>query len=241
MFFEKDHLKYRRDYTISEETNKERNRKISSTITDKWQNDLEFIKKHKIGSKKTSKILKTKYETGELIIWNKELTKEIDKRVEKLGKNTSIGLRKAYKNGFVNPFKDKKHTKKTKNRIGSWSKKRWASLSEEDRQEFIKFIHSRRTPSSPELKFIDLCEKFNLPFKYIGDIIDKKIVIGGKVPDFIHESENKLIEIFGDYWHKGNNPQDRIDFFKKYGYECLVIWASELKDVERIVERCRNF
>ena len=54
--------------------------------------------------------------------------------------------------------------------------------------------------------------------------------IGGKCPDFKHVSKKKLIEVFGDYWHKGKDPQERIDFFKMYGYDTLVIWEYEIWD-----------
>lgn len=50
-------------------------------------------------------------------------------------------------------------------------------------------------------------------FTFVGD---GKVIIGGKNPDFINEKNKKLIEVYGDYWHKGQNPQDRIDYFVKF-------------------------
>jgi len=42
--------------------------------------------------------------------------------------------------------------------------------------------------------------------------------------------QKKLIELYGDYWHKGQNPQKRINYFKKYGFKTLIIWEKEYKN-----------
>ena len=47
-------------------------------------------------------------------------------------------------------------------------------------------------------------------------------------PDFLSTNgQRKVIEVFGDYWHKGEDPQGRIDAFAKLGFKCLVIWEHE--------------
>ena len=46
----------------------------------------------------------------------------------------------------------------------------------------------------------------------------------------LYITSTKLIELYGDYWHRGQDPQDRIDLFKDAGYECLVIWEHELNE-----------
>ena len=43
------------------------------------------------------------------------------------------------------------------------------------------------------------------------------------------------MEFFGDYWHRGEDPQERINLFSRYGYKCLVIWEHELKQPEQVV------
>ena len=64
-------------------------------------------------------------------------------------------------------------------------------------------------------------------------------MIGCKSPD-IWDGNRKLIELFGDYWHQGDDPQERIAHFEKYGFQCLVIWESELKN-GRTVTLIRDF
>ena len=34
---------------------------------------------------------------------------------------------------------------------------------------------------------------------------------------------------------KGKRSLNRIDLFKQHGYDCLVFWASELKDKDKIL------
>jgi len=81
-------------------------------------------------------------------------------------------------------------------------------------------------PNNVEIKLYNtLQEHFPNDWKYVGD---GSLWIGGKNPDFVSKNEQKVIEMFGDYWHKGENPEDRIEHFKKYGYDCLVFWENEV-------------
>jgi len=101
-----------------------------------------------------------------------------------------------------------------------------------------KILH-RRSPSYPEKVFIDLCYQYQLPLRYVGN---GALIIGNKNPDFVCiTNDHKLIEIWGDHWHKGQNPQDRIDFFKIRGYQCLVILVSEFKCVDNVISKVRDF
>ena len=78
-------------------------------------------------------------------------------------------------------------------------------------------------------------------YKFVGD---GKIFIAGFVPDFINiNGQKKIIELYGDYWHKDTQEKDkyRIDTFKKYGYDTLVIWEHELKDLEKTRNKIRSF
>ena len=94
-------------------------------------------------------------------------------------------------------------------------------------------------PNKPEKVLINLFKLNNLPYKFIGDF---RFWIDGKNPDFINcNGQKKLIELFGDYWHKGENPQDRIDCFSPYGFDTLVIWEHELKDIPQVLEKVQRF
>jgi len=52
-----------------------------------------------------------------------------------------------------------------------------------------------------------LDEMYPGEWKYTGDF---SFMINGKSPDFVNcNGQKKIIELFGDYWHKGDNADDR--------------------------------
>lgn len=108
----------------------------------------------------------------------------------------------------------------------------------EYRDKIVKAMRSglRVHPNKPEQKLMGLIENI-CPNKW-AFVGSGQLVIGGKNPDFANINGSKqLIEVWGDYWHKGQNPQERIDLFKQYGYETLIIWESELKQPQEVISR----
>ena len=167
-----------------------------------------------------------------------------------------------------NPFKNKKHTEKSKQlnsekhlgkipwnkdlpkemqpRFGikstleetekrkSSMKNQWKTVGKEEKERRMKFLWESEKkisrPNKSEIKLDTILKSLNLPYKYVGD---RSFLINWKNPDFVNvNGKKKVIELFGDYWHQNDNPQNRIDLFKKYGYECLVIWENELKSLD---------
>ena len=95
-------------------------------------------------------------------------------------------------------------------------------------------------PNKPETKLFNLLESIQTgDWKYVGD---GSFIIAGKNPDFVNVNGKKLIiELFGNYWHRGQNPQDRINIFKPFGFRTLVVWEHELKSEPELVERICEF
>jgi hypothetical protein len=90
-------------------------------------------------------------------------------------------------------------------------------------------------PTDLEQRLILIIEKYELPFKYVGN---GSFVIGRCNPDFIAKDGSKrAIDIFGNYWHKlpGRTPASYEDgrkaLFASYGYCLLVLWQSELMGI----------
>ena len=81
-------------------------------------------------------------------------------------------------------------------------------------------------------------------YKFVGD---GKIMFDRFNPDFINiNGEKKIIEFYGDYWH--NKPQSkladkrRLKTYKKYGYETLILWESELRaNIDYVVSKILAF
>ena len=193
-------------------------------------------------NKKTSLKLKGR------IPWNKGLTKETDVRLAEMGQKVSIAnmghrpyfgmLGKHHSPETI--IKIKKSNKGRKHRSpGSFTESHKRNIGIVVRKRFedpgyLKKIMRRRIPSYPEQIFANLCSEF----QYVGN---GQLMIDGKNPDFVDLSGTKLVEIWGEYWHIGQNPQDRINFFKARGYDCLIIKASELRYPEQIMAKVREF
>jgi len=63
-----------------------------------------------------------------------------------------------------------------------------------------------------------------------------------KNPDFKLTGENKVVELYGDYWHRNDDPNDLIEQYNLLDIECLVIWESEWKNNrESVLERVNDF
>lgn len=99
-------------------------------------------------------------------------------------------------------------------------------------------LHMR--PNQAEKKVLQLLNSmYPSEWSYVGDW---SMILAGKNPDFVNINGKKLIvELFGDFWHKGENPEDRIALFSKFGYKTLVIWERELKNLPKLTERVQEF
>ena len=118
-----------------------------------------------------------------------------------------------------------------KKRMSEAIKALWQDADYSNKQSKAIIAGSAKRPNKAELALLKIISPFG--FCYVGD---GELIIKRKNPDFV-DNKNRLIELFGDYWHAGQSPDDRIDFFRKEGWECLVIWESELKFPDKIKER----
>lgn len=158
--------------------------------------------------------------------------------------------------GERNPFYGHHHTKDVvqKIRLNSLGKKRpkisifFKSLwkDSEFRNKTIKksLLHGSRSPNKPEQMLQELLKKFfGSSYSFVGD---GKVVLNGFCPDFISNgNEKKIIELYGDYWHKRPDLQQRdkrrIKTYKKLGYTPLIVWQKELKDVTSLKKKLYKF
>lgn len=96
-----------------------------------------------------------------------------------------------------------------------------------------------RIPNNIEKSFIELLNTNQLPFKYVGD---GEVWFGNRNPDFINTNGKKqVIELFGIYWHPVFDVAQRIEHYKQYGFDCLIIWEDELGEIETIVKKVKTF
>jgi len=110
------------------------------------------------------------------------------------------------------------------------------------REEVVrKWINSNKLSPNKKEQFMSTLLEDICPTKYKMNVRGEVIIIGCKIPDFVCIDEKRIIEFYGDYWHKDDRENDRIDFFKKFGYTTLIVWEHELKDLPKLKEKILNF
>jgi len=127
-------------------------------------------------------------------------------------------------------------------KLSNSNKLRWKNLTDDGKRQWMERLRAscQKSPNGAELALYEIIQAV-CPgeYKYTGDL---SVVIGGLNPDFTNINGQKtVIELFGDYWHKGEDPQERIDKYKEFGFDCLVIWEHELPDVISLLSKVREF
>ena len=154
--------------------------------------------------------------------WNKGETKETNEIVKKAGEKHSKSLTVFYATEKGQKWLDD-------NLRGENSPNYGRQLTEEHLRNILKAVCANPNKKEQYLYWI-LQLIFPKEYKYVGD---GSVIIGGHCPDFINiNGQKKLIEFYGDYWHKGDDEGNRIFGFKLFGFDTLVIWEHELNDDE---------
>lgn len=126
-------------------------------------------------------------------------------------------------------------TKKKMSDAHKGSKNYWYGKKNVFSKERIRKILKRRLKSSLEVKFEEIINKHNLPYKFVGN---GKFFIERKNPDFINiNGEKKAIEVYYtkhkekfrdmniEQWKKS-----RSDIFSKYGWELIFFNEVEVNE-----------
>lgn len=166
-------------------------------------------------------------------IWaNPKIKEERIKNTLILQKDKILSEKHKEKIGESN--KGKIHSEEQNRKMSKIRKEQWKN------SEYIKKQMKARLVSQnkAEINLQNIINSITKSFAFVGD---GKEIIGSKCPDFIDNINNKIIELYGDYWHKGQDPNDRINYFKNYGYDTLVIWESELKSIGNLKNKLEVF
>jgi len=93
-------------------------------------------------------------------------------------------------------------------------------------------------PNKKEILLLSFLEQnFLGEWLYVGDGSCPHYIKGGKCPDFVSVRHPFLIELFGNHWHRDQNPQERIDHFAHFGYKTLIVWEKELRNIPSVLQR----
>ena len=136
------------------------------------------------------------------------------------------------------------HSEETRKKMSlSLKGRKWTKEQRERLLPILKISRLKR-PTKIECAFQEIINKFNLPYKYVGD---GYTWIAGRCPDFINVNGKKtVVEIFGRWWHDpSRNPKVKSKYTEKettahyaeYGFSCIVIWEEELLDEDSIIQK----
>jgi len=107
----------------------------------------------------------------------------------------------------------------------------------------IKNVMRRRIPTSLEIKFQRIVDKYGLPYKYVGD---GSFILENCNPDFINTNGKKIaVEVFARYYKSRGGrsieewKEKRSKIFGKYGWK--VAYFDETQITDKIVLKTLQF
>jgi len=133
------------------------------------------------------------------------------------------------------------HSEEARKNIGLKNKVHMKKLWQNPETVKLFFKATKKRPTNPEKIFDEMTPDV---IRYTGNRAWWRKLDDGKHhnPDFKITGQNKVVEIFGDYWHRNDDPQELIDLYAQAGLDCLVFWEKEVyKNPEQIKERVNNF
>lgn len=154
--------------------------------------------------------------------------------------STLLALHRNFKNTLCLPEKQSSRIEKLERKI------LFDNNDPKDLLEKIERQREHQIMSEPERIFQTICNKYNLPFRYVGN---KQFQIGKLYPDFIGTGGKKIcIEIMGDYWHspllnfklklsERTTLTYRKEYYRQRNWQPVFIWEADLKrnDAEQFV------
>ena len=136
------------------------------------------------------------------------------------------------------------------NRINT--KKYWQNPEYRKKALMSMLKSSHVKPNKKETILYNLLKQI-LPKEYKINVKGQVMILGRKVPDFVNvNGQKKIIEMYGDYWHSNefikrknrcyeDTEKGRIKYFRKLGWQTLIIWEHELKNLKKVEKKILKF
>jgi len=230
--------------------NEEQKKKISDRNKELWKNGIFSTKEYREKLKKGTK------KGWENNIHRKNiLSKKIKKSWENPTEKMLDGKKKAKKKIKEYWAKQENRDRQKKKQKEIWKdpilrkQAKLRSMKNYNDPDYIEKLRKgiNQKPNKKETNLLEILnELFPNEYIFVGDF---KLWIDGKNPDFICYNKNKLIEHFGDYWHSEEligkpeylHEEERKNHFLKHGYDCLIIWESELNNIDQLKKKIKEF
>ena len=131
-------------------------------------------------------------------------------------------------------------SEKSRQKMSARARSRWSDPGFRSKTMKVLTQAQHISPNKPEKKLLWLLDKhFPGEWKFVGD---GAVIFNGYNPDFINVNGKKLIiEMFGDYWHKEEDPANRARLFAPFGFRTLVIWEHELENLLVVHRKISGF
>jgi len=218
-------------------------RKISKSLRGKipWNRDIPWPEeiKRKIGEGNKDKIIseKTRGKQSKAQLKRYQDPKERKKVSQRMkGNQLTKGMKfpkEIYPNFGTRGWKASEKTRERQSKIG---KEHWQN------PEYQKLMFETRNakPNKLEKYFSELIgDRIRFVGNYIFHIRTKN---GIRNPDFKVNGQKKVIELFGNFYHKGEDPNNLIKAYKEAGWDCKVFWEYEInKETERVIKQVEDF
>lgn len=219
----------------------------ASRINNNWGHNVDAQKK----SKDTQRKL---YGSGELVIWNKGLTKEDDERLD-YGDKISSNLERNKK--ISKALKGRKRPQYVLDKLDEGMREYWSKEENKEKQSHKRLLYIKENGftviSNLENNFSKLLDNLNIDYYqqfYVREI--------KSLYDFKIKGKNILIEIDGDFWHcnpktehkipviehqKNNLIKDKIktEWCLKNNYILLRFWEDDINNnVDWVMDELRK-
>jgi len=200
-----------------------KSRSKAETNIQNWENigyRKNQIKKRK--EKARTQEMKEHYKKMSMIIWD-----DSKKRKDVLSRRIPYKRTKKHKEKMSIALLGRTFSVEHIKNISIAQRKRMENPEEKKRMKEIRLIASNRRPTNPEKMFDEMTPN---SIRYVGNRAWWRKLPNGKYknPDFKVTGQKKIIEIHGDYWHKGEDIQILINQYKQIGLDCLVIWEKDI-------------
>jgi G:T-mismatch repair DNA endonuclease (very short patch repair protein) len=98
-----------------------------------------------------------------------------------------------------------------------------------DEKRRANMLEARKMkPNKLEASLIPLMQRFG--FRYTGDGSHWIHRAGAsRNPDFKRNGSRVIVDIWGDYWHRGEDAAECVAWYAASGYVALVIWESQVR------------
>jgi very-short-patch-repair endonuclease len=219
----------------------------ASRVNNNWGHNVDAQKK----SKDTQRKL---YGSGELVIWNKGLTKEDDERLD-YGDKISSNLERNKK--ISKALKGRKRPQYVLDKLDEGMREYWGKEENKEKQSHKRLLYIKENGftviSNLENNFSKLLDNLNIDYYqqfYVREI--------KSLYDFKIKGKNILIEIDGDFWHcnpktehkipviehqKNNLIKDKIktEWCLKNNYILLRFWEDDINNnIEWVIDEIKK-